>query len=157
MKNLILQVIFILSPLSIIAQTYAVGDFVHGGIVFSVDKSGQHGLVCSKFDVLQFTDWDEAVKRCATFFQVTNNGVFLKEWRLPTKEELNQIYEKRSEIDSTAIANGGEAFEKDLGLYYWSSTEIGTTHAWLQSFAFGFQTMMSKGSNSFNVRAVRAF
>lgn len=27
--------------------TYSVGDFAHGGVVFAVDESGQHGLVCA--------------------------------------------------------------------------------------------------------------
>lgn len=27
---------------------YKIGDFAHGGIVFWVDQTGQHGLVCSK-------------------------------------------------------------------------------------------------------------
>ncbi|MCB0446608.1 MAG: DUF1566 domain-containing protein [Gelidibacter sp.] len=30
--------------------TYSIGDFAHGGIVFWVDDSGQHGLVCAKED-----------------------------------------------------------------------------------------------------------
>jgi hypothetical protein len=30
--------------------TYSVGDFAHGGIVFWVDETGQHGLVCAKED-----------------------------------------------------------------------------------------------------------
>jgi hypothetical protein len=30
--------------------TYAVGDFAQGGIVFWVDETGQHGLVCAKED-----------------------------------------------------------------------------------------------------------
>jgi len=30
--------------------TYAIGDFAQGGIVFWVDETGQHGLVCAKSD-----------------------------------------------------------------------------------------------------------
>lgn len=30
--------------------TYSIGDFAHGGIVFWVDETGRHGLVCSKND-----------------------------------------------------------------------------------------------------------
>ncbi len=30
--------------------TYEVGDFAHGGVVFWVDETGQHGLVCAKED-----------------------------------------------------------------------------------------------------------
>lgn len=32
------------------AKTYKVGDFAHGGIVFWVDETEQHGLVCAKED-----------------------------------------------------------------------------------------------------------
>lgn len=32
------------------ATSYSVGDFAHGGIVFWVDETGQHGLVCAKED-----------------------------------------------------------------------------------------------------------
>lgn len=31
-------------------KTYKVGDFAQGGIVFWVDETGQHGLVCAKED-----------------------------------------------------------------------------------------------------------
>lgn len=31
-----------------VARTYQVGDFAHGGIVFWIDESGQHGIVCAK-------------------------------------------------------------------------------------------------------------
>ncbi|PLW91684.1 MAG: hypothetical protein C0592_14650, partial [Marinilabiliales bacterium] len=31
--------------------TYSIGDFAHGGIVFWVDATGQHGLVCAKQDI----------------------------------------------------------------------------------------------------------
>lgn len=36
---------------TIAAKTYAIGDFAHGGIVFWVDETGQHGLVCAKADI----------------------------------------------------------------------------------------------------------
>jgi len=32
------------------STSYAVGDFAHGGIVFWVDETGRHGLVCTKED-----------------------------------------------------------------------------------------------------------
>lgn len=35
---------------TISAKTYAVGDWAFGGIVFWIDATGQHGLVCSKSD-----------------------------------------------------------------------------------------------------------
>ncbi len=38
-------------------KTYKVGDFAHGGIVFWVDESGQHGLVCSKTNASSSSRW----------------------------------------------------------------------------------------------------
>ena len=36
---------------------YSIGDFAQGGIVFWVDETGQHGLVCDKSDLPGFTRW----------------------------------------------------------------------------------------------------
>jgi len=36
---------------------YQVGDFAHGGIIFWVDESGQHGLVCDKNDLSSGMRW----------------------------------------------------------------------------------------------------
>ena len=40
-----------------IPTTYAIGDFAHGGIVFWVDDTGQHGLVCTKQDQSSGIRW----------------------------------------------------------------------------------------------------
>lgn len=40
-----------------IPTTYAIGDFAHGGIVFWVDVTGQHGLVCAKQDQSSEIRW----------------------------------------------------------------------------------------------------
>jgi len=37
--------------------TYSVGDFTQGGIVFWVDETGQHGLVCAKTDQSEGIRW----------------------------------------------------------------------------------------------------
>lgn len=64
-------------------------------------------------------------------------------WRLPTKYELNMLYENRKEV-------GGFA-----NIYYWSSTEFDFNGAWRQGFANGLQDFSSK-LNLYCVRAVRA-
>jgi len=38
--------------------TYSVGDFAQGGVVFWVDGTGQHGLVCSTQETYIATPWD---------------------------------------------------------------------------------------------------
>tara|TARA_R110002051_G_scaffold320277_1_gene405450 strand:- start:253 stop:1035 length:783 start_codon:yes stop_codon:yes gene_type:complete len=39
------------------SATYSIGDFAHGGIVFWVDETGQHGLVCAKEDQSSGIRW----------------------------------------------------------------------------------------------------
>ena len=38
-------------------KPYSIGDFAHGGIVFWVDETGQHGLVCAKEDQSERIRW----------------------------------------------------------------------------------------------------
>ena len=78
--------------------------------------------------------WDDAKKACADL----GDG-----WRLPTKEELNILYENKDKI-------GGFAG------FYWSSSEYDNANAWFQNFYDGNQNFPAKG-NYFYVRAVRAF
>jgi len=79
--------------------------------------------------------WDDAVKACADL----GDG-----WRLPTKDELNVLYENQYEIGGFANLN------------YWSSTEYDFYSAWFQYFYNGFQFYFLKTNTSY-VRAVRAF
>jgi hypothetical protein len=39
------------------ANTYSIGDFAQGGIVFWVDESGEHGLVCAKSGISSKLAW----------------------------------------------------------------------------------------------------
>ena len=80
-------------------------------------------------------NWEDAKKACADL----GDG-----WRLPTKDELNLLYENKEKI-------GG--FANSL---YWSSTEFGNLDAWLQVFNDGYQDGYAKGYANY-VRAVRAF
>jgi len=81
--------------------------------------------------------WDEAMAACADL----RDG-----WRLPTKDELNVLYENQDKIE----------FGGFCPAVYWSSTESGTSHAWAQNFDDGFQGGDNKNVNYY-VRAVRAF
>ena len=71
------------------------------------------------------------------------------DWFLPSKDELNQIYDNKRTLDAVS------AFTPFSG-YYWSSTENANYSAWIQDFFNGFQYDFNK-NNASNVRAVRAF
>ena len=77
--------------------------------------------------------WTEAVEYCESLG---------KGWRLPTRVEQLLMDENREEIGGFAKA------------YYWSSTEINNSVAWLHNFNIGVQFGFNK-SNTYYVRAVR--
>jgi len=86
-------------------------------------------------DLEGFYIWDEAVK----VVEALGEG-----WRLPTKDELNQMYKNR-------VAIGG------FGAYvYWSSSEYNADFAWNQYFYTGHQYFNYK-INSYKARPVRDF
>ena len=104
-----------------------------GGIVFYIDGTGAHGLEAKTADEPNQMTWDAAM--------AANYG---SGWRLPTKDESNQLY-----LQKTVV--GGFA---DNG--YWSSTEYNSSLAWGQYFANGNQGGGNKYA-TLPVRAVRAF
>ncbi len=67
------------------------------------------------------------------------------DWFLPSKDELNKMYEQR-------VAVGGFSSE-----YYWSSSSDDVYSAWAQNFVNGSQSSLDKYYDVCRVRAVRAF
>jgi hypothetical protein len=126
-----------------------IGNYDSGGKVAYIFQPGdrgyvegeQHGLIAAKTDLPGGDKyiWEEAKKACDEFVE---SGY--SDWRLPSKDELNQLY-----LNRTAV--GG--FAPSL---YWSSTENDAGIAWLQSFDDGGQGDGDKG-NGWRVRPVRAF
>ena len=49
--------------------SYAVGDFAHGGVVFAVDATGQHGLVCAIEDQSAGIKWRGGTTNYTTMAQ----------------------------------------------------------------------------------------
>ena len=108
-----------------------------GGII--VYEEDGHGLVAAPTDFEQDMDWLEAKEACDT---LTLNGY--SDWRLPSKEELNQLYLNKDKIGG--FASG----------YYSSSTEDSPNYAWVQGFDDGIQYWYNKYTAN-TVRAVRSF
>ncbi len=169
------------------AKTYKVGDFAHGGIVFWVDETGQHGLVCAKTNQSSGIRWSAGTDtytmakgdgpkggylntaiiisnqgygdgatyaaRICNELKITEGGITYGDWYLPSIEELNIMFDARTTINTTALANGGSS----LGNYfYWSSTEQSLNFTYYYSFSTDFIGYVAK-STSYYVRAVRAF
>ena len=171
------------------AATYQIGDFAQGGIVFWVDETGQHGLVCAKTDQSTGVRWYAGTNgnsqakgdgpfageantliivaaqvaigddgstyaaRICNELKVTEGGKTYGDWYLPSFEELDLMFQNKSNIDATAIANGGSAF---ADVPYSSSTEHDYSRAFFQNFIDGYRFSTSKHSAG-RVRAVRSF
>ena len=97
------------------------------------DRKSINGLEVS--DNLGIMNWYDAKIYCKKL------GA---EWRLPTKDELNMLYENKEEI-------GGFSNK----FFYWSSTEFDFSSAWTQNFLLGYQGTNNKDNVTY-VRAVRA-
>jgi hypothetical protein len=169
--------------------TYSVGDFAQGGVVFWVDETGQHGLVCAKSDQSTGVRWyagthghtralgdglyagkantaiiisalvaigDDGstyAARICNELQVTSGSKTYGDWYLPSKYELDLMYDNKATINATATANGGSGF---ASTQYWSSTEYNDYNTWYRNFGSGYQSYYLTYF-TFRVRAVRRF
>ncbi len=78
-----------------------------------------------------------ATKVCS---DLTSHG--FADWYLPSREELNAMYEQRAAVGNLSTQ------------WYWSSTETSADSVWLQHFADGFAHVQPKGLLA-RVRCVR--
>ena len=151
--------------------TYSIGQSYGGGIIFYIDGTEQHGLISATSDQSTGAEWGcyttlisgadgtaigtgnqntlDIMAGCATAGiaaricgDLVLNGY--SDWFLPSKDELNQMFQQKTAI-------GGFA-----NVFYWSSSEESTSNSWAQEFLGGIQNNRPK-NYSYNVRAVRAF
>ncbi len=152
------------------------------GIVFYVTDGGKHGLVAAPEDLSESKLWiyggltlttanggtsteigtglantnaiinqsghsGSAAQQCKDY-----TGGDFTDWFLPSKDELNAIWDNLVN-DGSGSNNGIGSFEED---YYWSSSEYSALYAHCQSFTDGGQDTAFK-SGAYYVRPVRAF
>jgi len=167
-------------------NTYKVGDFAQGGIVFWVDESGQHGLVCALND-LSPNRWD-AGSNLTTM--ATGDGPYSGEMNtmlivagqnlgdgngysaLSCAEFSSNIGGKiysdwylASISELTILHDNGATIEPallDAGGFpfslnpWWSSSEISSTAAWVKQSTFAPVSAI-KTTSSYTVRPIRSF
>jgi hypothetical protein len=151
------------------------GATYQGGLVFYIDGTGQHGLVCAPTDQSTNTIWGcngtlitgadgtsvgtgnqntiDIITGCSTAgtaaricHDLSLNGY--TDWFLPSRDELGLMY-------TNLYQNGFGSFTNNV--HYWSSSETNETVAWTWTFTLlGYRQNYGKG-NPYYVRAVRAF
>ena len=125
-----------------------------GGYVIEVSDGGTKGLVTATQDQGYRKEWkdisDNLLNKAVNH---NTDGAQFKDWRLPTKRELNLMYMNYYRslcIDCNEGANLA-------GTVYWSSTEANDNYTWVQFFSNGSQDDVNKFNTSSSVRAVRDF
>ncbi len=163
-------------------NTIELGALFQGGIIFYIDGSGEHGLICSMEDQSASMVWcdDTSVLNGAdgtaigTGAQNTldiiagcsgNSAALLcsnyltgtyDDWYLPSIQEIVQMNENLNTLNTGLSNNGGTAIASDT---YWTSTELelGTvSSATTYNFESGIQGFLTKFGTA-RVRAIRSF
>ena len=97
---------------------------------------GWQGFYVTDTDQSTSSNWSDAVTLCNNL-----NRHGHTDWYLPSKSELNHLFENKDAIGGFTIS------------YYWS-TSGNASQAWRQIFSIGTQDYYPKG-NSYDVRCVR--
>ena len=92
----------------------------------------------------ELTEDNCAAYRCSKY---STSSTKAGEWWLPSKEELDLIYQNQKERVLASCTDN----------WHWSSSEYGYKYPWLKYFGDGDWTGNDKELNSISVRAVRAF
>jgi hypothetical protein len=166
------------------SATYSIGDVVNGGVVFWLDSTGQHGLVCSFSDVATSVEWGCYGTDLPNVLNVPYNGGT----PLGLGAEIGDGFNNTNDILQDCPTAPAALAARSLGAqwflpsakelnqiyinkttlsgvpgftafsnFYWSSTEYNVNLAWRQDFDDGNQYDYVKYQHSANVRAVRAF
>jgi hypothetical protein len=145
MKKLLLTTSALLGLISITQaqKTHKIGEKFEDGIVFDVTPDGQHGLIAKTQDE-GMCSWNEARALVANLAKQRAASKSAAGWRLPKKDELDKLFERRQIV-------GGFTSNR-----YWSATENGKDLAWNQIFASGAMAANGKGFSMY-VRAIRKF
>ncbi len=156
-------------------KNIVLGKSFEGGIIFYIDKTGQHGLIKAKGDQSDKPiDWftetkgkafatdteiyagEKNTKLLVAKFKEKNHPAQLcknfefdgyKDWYLPSKDELDLLYEYNKTVPRA---------QRLEPAYYWSSTEMSSQDVYYRSFHNGKSYTWIK-NNKAKVRAIRKF
>lgn len=134
------------TPIQPKGPSYRLGpDSLKGGFIFYVSAHGYTGLVAATQDQTDKTiSWDKAEDFCKNPDNHNKHGKRFQDWRLPTVEELQWMYDIKDEIG---------AF---IPFFYWTSIESTQAKVWSTDFEDGSKVQFDR--NSYNrVRCVRSF
>lgn len=163
-------------------ETIELGGLFQGGIIFYIDGSGEHGLICSLEDQSANAVWcDDASpidgadgtaigtgaqntidimagcsgNSAARICSDYSTGSY-NDWYLPSLQEMVQMDENLVLLNTGLAGNGGNTIASDT---YWTSTELdigSSSSATTYNFDSGIQGSLTKFGSA-RVRAIRSF
>jgi hypothetical protein len=125
----------------------SIGDYYEGGVIFYIDSTGLHGLICDIND-LGIAEWGCYMTSISTGTaigtgsqntmtiinancspQISSNSIAANlcgasnsqgysDWFLPSKDEMLRINQNHTIINATAINNGGSLFNTDSSVNF---------------------------------------
>ncbi|MDA0931107.1 MAG: hypothetical protein O3C32_07020 [Bacteroidetes bacterium] len=127
-----------------------VGELWGGGIVFYVNTAGDHGLVAALQDQSAGINYGLADDAYTNPNNHDNAGKAFTDWRMPSRYELNLMYQN---LHLNGLGNFA------LGAYWSSSCNDNSLPipGWTINFSNAAQSTISRSNNSIRVRAIREF
>lgn len=137
-------------PYALVAQTkiiptYQINTYYAnlGGYVIDISPDGKHGVVASMRDQSTNDQWFTADARVADATNHDLVGQNFRDWRLPSKYELNLMYQDRVALNMTSNI-------------YWAYSRADNDNSWAQNFSDGTQFIQNNRVRSY-IRCVRRF
>jgi hypothetical protein len=172
---------FAIVPQSNNSFSHYIGEYYGGGVIFHLWKDNlgvEHGLIVSLTDQRTSQRWSNVIPFFSNATNVNgeintlaiisqpghtisaasvaraHNGGGFTDWYLPSRHELNLLYNNLFNVHTTLAQISGATLIQDY--YYWSSTEEDGTSAGLFHFFYG-DSFGSDKINTWSVRAIRNF
>ncbi len=151
-------------------SSHYIGQEYGGGVIFYLNEEGTGGLIAAPTDQASGAQWgcngtligtstatgagqtnttsilsgcSQAGIAARICDDLTLNGY--NDWYLPSKDELNLMYQHKSVIPNLGTCS------------YWSSSEGGSTYVWVHNLFYGFQGYDGKTATWNYLRAIRSF
>ena len=116
------------------AKKVEIGEVIPDGTIYAgVSPETGNAMFTTAADAPATCGFHEAQEYAA---KLDANGHL--DWRVPTRDELNEMYQNRAAI------GGFEESGSDPGGWYWSSSQSSYRNAWAQRFSDGYQDISRK-------------
>lgn len=126
-------------------NTHAKGDGLYAG------RSNMNIIIAAHAAIGD--DENDYSARLVNEYQTNDRDITYGDWYLPSKYELNLIYNNKSELNSVLSSISGDLLSS---VNYWTSNEVSNSSANVLNFSNGnIDNALKNGSNY--VRAIRSF